>query len=82
MSTGVTAVGDATSQQTEVMKYLDSHHVNDQLNVVVNKLVKAHSDDPFGFLSKEFLRLAKPPTVSKVRCTQASLLQSAAAPWV
>ena len=66
MSSGVTATGDATSQQADVMRYLDQHHVNDQLNVVINKLVKQHSDDPFGFLSREFLRLAKPATISRL----------------
>ena len=66
MSAPVTSVGDTTSAQAEVMKYLDSHHINDQLNVVINKLVKAHSQDPFGFLSREFLRLAKPATISRL----------------
>ena len=63
---GVTAVGDSTSQQAEVMKYLDSHHINEQLNVAINKLVKSHSPDPFGFLAREFTRLSQPPTIVRV----------------
>ena len=66
MSNVVSGVGEGSAQQSEVMKYLDTHHVNDQLNVVINKLVKSHSADPFGFLSREFLRLARPATVSRL----------------
>lgn len=57
-----TSVGEATSAQSEVMRYLDTHGINEQLTVVINKLAKQRVQDPFTFLAAEFSRLSKHST--------------------
>jgi len=66
MSTDAAAAPQHTPAQTEVMKYLDTHHVNEQLTLIINKLAKQRSVDPFGFLAAEFAKLAKTASVAKL----------------
>lgn len=55
-----------TPAQAEVLKYLDHHHINEQLNVILNKLVKSQAADPFAFLAREFQSKAAPITVDRL----------------
>uniref|UniRef100_A0A7S0DK17 phosphopyruvate hydratase n=1 Tax=Amorphochlora amoebiformis TaxID=1561963 RepID=A0A7S0DK17_9EUKA len=55
-----------TPEAREIMAYLQKYNLADQLNVVVNKLCKKRSDDPFGFLASRLHNLAAPPVISKI----------------
>mmetsp|Transcript_13286 Transcript_13286/g.15804 ORF Transcript_13286/g.15804 Transcript_13286/m.15804 type:complete len:473 (-) Transcript_13286:110-1528(-) len=55
-----------TPEAREIMAYLKKHNLAEQLNMIVNKLCKRRSDDPFGFLSSKLHTLAAPPVITKV----------------
>lgn len=49
------------------MKYLKDHKVNEELNIIVNKVCKELSEDPYAAMARECLQRAQPPTVAKVK---------------
>jgi enolase len=66
MTDAATPASNTTPAQAEVLNYLNQHHINDQLNVIVNKLVKAQPSDPFAFLAREFQQKANPAAITKL----------------
>jgi len=64
---GAQPVGQSTPQQAEVLQYLDKHHINEVLNILINKLVQSQTNDPCGFLAKEFSKRASPPTITRLQ---------------
>mmetsp|Transcript_9358 Transcript_9358/g.18195 ORF Transcript_9358/g.18195 Transcript_9358/m.18195 type:complete len:459 (-) Transcript_9358:53-1429(-) len=69
-----------TAEAREIMAYLKKYNLADQLNVIVNKLCKKRSDDPFGFLASRLHQLAAPPVITKVEGRE--ILSSDARPAV
>eukprot|EP00472_Partenskyella_glossopodia_P013633 CAMPEP_0197515702 /NCGR_PEP_ID=MMETSP1318-20131121/751_1 /TAXON_ID=552666 /ORGANISM="Partenskyella glossopodia, Strain RCC365" /LENGTH=469 /DNA_ID=CAMNT_0043064149 /DNA_START=45 /DNA_END=1454 /DNA_ORIENTATION=- len=55
-----------TAEAREIMVYLKKHNLADQLNVIVNKLCKKRSEDPFGFLASRLHHLAAASVITKV----------------
>ena len=41
-----------TEKQTQVLTYLKDHRINDELNIIVNRLCHAQTEDPFAFMVK------------------------------
>lgn len=42
-----------SEKQQQVLDYLSKHRVNEELNIVVNRLCHAQTDDPFAFIVSE-----------------------------
>lgn len=63
---GASAGAGMSEKQAAVLSYLQSYRVNEELNTVVNRLCHVQSDDPFGFICREFAARAKPPTITKL----------------
>jgi hypothetical protein len=43
----------ASEKQAAVLAYLQKHQVNEELNIVVNKLAQNQSEDPFAFIVRQ-----------------------------
>jgi hypothetical protein len=39
-----------TEKQSQVLTYLKDHRINDELNIIVNRLCHAQTEDPFAFM--------------------------------
>lgn len=63
MSTSTSA---STDKQQQVLDYLKSHQVNEELNIAVNRLCQNQTEDPFAFLAREFIARSKPATITKL----------------
>lgn len=55
-----------SEKQTQVLSYLKDHRINDELNIIVNRLCHAQTEDPFAFLAREFIARSKPPTITRL----------------
>lgn len=51
-----TAESAPSEKQAVVLEYLKSHRVNEELNIVVNKLCHQQTEDPFAFLVRRTQR--------------------------
>jgi len=56
----------ASEKQAAVLAYLKQHNVDEELNIVVNKLAQNMTEDPFAFIAREFLARAKPSTITRI----------------
>lgn len=48
------------------MKYLKDNHVSEELNLIINKLCKDMTEDPYGYLARECQARAKAPFVTRL----------------
>lgn len=43
-----------SEKQAQVLTYLKDHRINDELNIIVNRLCHAQTEDPFAFLVRTY----------------------------
>jgi hypothetical protein len=42
-----------SAKQEQILNYLKEYHVNEELNIIINRLCHSQTDDPFAFLVTE-----------------------------
>lgn len=56
----------STPAQREVVQYLEKNKITDRLNLVVNDVCRAKSEDPFGLMIMELRKYANPVVITRL----------------
>jgi len=64
-----------TEKQEQVMKYLRENHVSEELNLIINKLCKDLTEDPYGYLARECMTRAKAPVITRLQVVKYSTVE-------